>query len=85
LLLQESGLLEVRVTGAIMYTTNTASHGIPTTYSLIRAECEELLKIAKEMEQIALVNSRFLENNKFSQLTEAFHSHFTGISGLSNS
>jgi hypothetical protein len=56
---------------------------MPTTYSQIRAECEELLKIAKEMEQIALVDSGFLENSKFSQLTTAFHGRFTNVSSLS--
>jgi hypothetical protein len=60
----------------IMYTNNTASRGIPTTYSQIRAECEELLKIAKELEQIAFADSAFLESDRFLQLMTSFRDHF---------
>jgi len=67
-----------------MHTTNTASRGTSNTYSQIRTECEKLLRIAKEMEQIALADNGFPGNSKFSNLAVAFHSHLTDISGLSN-
>jgi hypothetical protein len=55
-----------------MVTTNTASHGSPSTYTRLRQECENLLAIAKKIENVALTKRAFTDDADFMKLMDEF-------------
>jgi hypothetical protein len=52
--------------------TNLASSSLPVTYVRMRVECEKLLKIAKQIESIALSKSNFNDDTDFMGLKDEF-------------
>jgi hypothetical protein len=48
-----------------MHTTNPEVAGLPVTYKTLREECEDLLKIAQELEQKASGGAGFSQDPKF--------------------
>lgn len=65
-----------------MYTTNTATRDIPTTYTTLRSECEGLLEIAKELEVFAYDNPAFSSDPKFDRLKAQFREKLQSVAGL---
>lgn len=65
-----------------MYTTNTATPNIPTTYSDLCSECESLLEIAKELKSFACDNPDFSSNPRFDQLKNQFREKFQSLLSL---
>jgi hypothetical protein len=65
-----------------MYTTNTATPNIPTTYTILRSECEALLETAKELERFAYTNPAFSSDPKFDQLKKQFQENLGSLVGL---
>jgi hypothetical protein len=52
--------------------TNLASSSLPVTYVRMRVECEKLLKIARQIESIALFKSNFNDDTDFMALKDEF-------------
>jgi hypothetical protein len=65
-----------------MYTTNTATPNIPTTYTNLRSECEALLETAKELESFAYTTPAFSSDPKFDQLKKQFREKFQSLASL---
>lgn len=64
-----------------MYTTNTASSALPTTYTTLRDECEKILKIAKDLERQAS-NGNFEKNSEFMNLKNELKAHCRALGSL---
>lgn len=68
----------------MLHTTNTASAGLPGTYTALRIECESLLKIAKELESKALGNGTFSEDPEFVKLKDRYREQHQSLISLLN-
>jgi hypothetical protein len=66
-----------------MYTTNTASKGLATTYANRREECEDLLNIAKKIEAITARGGSFSDDPIFESLEQDFRGKLLSLLSLS--
>ena len=66
-----------------MYTTNTASKGLPMTYIQRRAECEKLLEIAKKIKSIVTSKTSFQDDPAFETLENEYKEKLLCLRSLS--
>ena len=67
-----------------MFTTNDSTFRDPVTYSLLREGCEKLLKLAKDLEEIAHSNPTFFEDPRFTQKKKDYRQQYIQIQSLGN-
>lgn len=65
-----------------MFTTNMASHYLPTTYVQRRSEVEKLLKVSRQIEQLALNDPAFEDHPDFQRLQVEYDSQLRNVLSL---
>jgi hypothetical protein len=66
----------------MMYTTNTASGRMPSTYTSLRVECETLAQMAADLERFARENEVFKIAPAFHELKARFRKQFQTVASL---